>query len=97
MYSLGLVTVNSTAKMFGFEGLYAFLHLTLQGYLAAYNIAIQNEDLQIKLVRNHQDKTEMLMVWKFYCGIVNENLKNKQLQLIMTSMAMNGMHIIHCI
>ena len=50
MYSLGLVTVESTAKMFGFEGLYAFLHLTFQDYLAAYHIAIQDDDLQIRLV-----------------------------------------------
>ena len=97
VYSFGLVTVDSTAKLFDFEDLYAFLHLTFQEFLAGVYIASQNEDEQLKIVKDHYNKKEMLMVWKFYCGIVKfNNPKNISLQLIMSSNSMNDIHRIQC-
>ena len=96
VHSLGLVTVDSTAKMFGFEELYAFLHLTFQEYLAAFHIASQDEYEQVRIIKHHQQKKEMLMVWKFYCGMRKFTDKKKQLKLIMSSKSMNDMYRIQC-
>ena len=94
IYSLGLVTVDSTAKLFGFENVYAFLHLTFQEFLAAFHIASQDEDEQLRIIRDHVDRKEMLVVWKFYCGIIK--LKDCQFQAILSGAQMNDMQQIQC-
>ena len=94
IYSLGLVTVDSTAKLFGFENIYAFLHLTFQEFLAAFHIASQDEDEQLRIIRDHVDRKELLVVWKFYCGIIK--LKDCQFQAILSGAQMNNMQKIQC-
>ena len=94
IYSLGLVTVDSTAKLFGFENIYAFLHLTFQEFLAAFHIASQDEDEQLQIIHDHVDRKEMLVVWKFYCGIIKS--KDCQFQAILSSTQMNDMQKIQC-
>ena len=94
IYSLGLVTVDSTAKLFGFENIYAFLHLTFQEFLAAFHIASQDEDEQLQIIHDHVDRKEMLVVWKFYCGIIK--LKDCQFQAILSCTQMNDMQKIQC-
>ena len=94
IYSLGLVTVDSTAKLFGFENIYAFLHLTFQEFLAAFHIASQDEDEQLRIIRDHVDRKEMLVVWKFYCGIIK--LNDCQFQAILSGAQMNDMQKIQC-
>ena len=97
MYSLGLVTVDSTAKMFDYEDLFSFLHLTFQEFLAAYFISELNESEQLKVIEKYISNKEMLMVWKFYCGIEkSDNPRKKQLELIMRSKLMSDMHRIQC-
>ena len=94
IYSLGLVTVDSTAKLFGFENVYAFLHLTFQEFLAAFHIASQDEDEELRIICDYVDRKEMLVVWKFYCGIIK--LKDRQLQAILSGTQMNHMQKIQC-
>ena len=94
IYSLGLVTVDSTAKLFGFENIYAFLHLTFQEFLAAFHIASRDEDEQLQIIRDHVDRKEMLVVWKFYFGIIK--LNDCQFQAILSGAQMNDMQKIQC-
>ena len=97
VHSLGLVTVDSTAKMFNYEDLFSFLHLTFQEFLAAYFISELNESEQLKVIEKYISNKEMLMVWKFYCGIEkSDNPRKKQLELIMRSKSMSDMHRIQC-
>ena len=94
VYSLGLVTVDSTAEMLGFQDMYSFLHLTFQEFLAAFYIAELDYNEQLSIIRDNRDMEHMLMVWKFYCGLMS-NLK-EQLQLIVSSKSMSNMHKIQC-
>ena len=74
----GLLTIDLTAKLFGLENVVTFLHLTLQEYLAAYYLAIVEEDQQMKMIKLHGGKNHMRTTFKFYCGLVN--LQHKKYQ-----------------
>ena len=54
-WSLGLVTVNSTAQLSGMDRLYTFLHLTFQEFLSAYYIASLDTDKQVELFTTNSD------------------------------------------
>lgn len=76
--SLGLITVDRMASRCGFENLYTFLHLTFQEYLAAFYISILDEELQLKIISEYSKKNHMLVVWKFYCGLINFSGQEKK-------------------
>ena len=78
----GLLTIDCTAKLFRLENVVTFLHLTLQEYLAAYSLAIVEEDQQMKMIKLHGGKNHMLPTFKFYCGLVNLQHKISQFDLI---------------
>ena len=96
--SLGLVTVDSTAKLYEYNDLYAFLHLTFQEYLAAFHIFQLDGDKQLSIVEKHRNKAEMLVVWKFYCGMIDfQDKKNlSQLQIIFMSKKVDNLYRVHC-
>ena len=69
--SLGLVTIDCTAGLYGYCDLYTFLHLTFQEFLAAYHISKLEEEEQAKVISEYGKAKHMRVVWKFYCGLVN--------------------------
>ena len=69
--SLGIVTIDITARLNGFQNSYAFLHLTLQEFLAAYHISRVPLNEQMTIINIYSRSICMLTVWKFYFGLVN--------------------------
>ena len=69
--TMGLITVDFTAKISGFENLYTFLHLTFQEYLAACHISQLSEREQLVILRQYGKERHMQVVWKFYCGLTS--------------------------
>ena len=97
---LGLITIDRTAKRYGRDNTYSFLHLTSQEYLAAWYIAHLEEKEQVKIIKLMANEGHMQMVWKFYCGMVKFRNKPTQVKLIMEKIDQVGpYHIlngIHC-
>jgi len=98
IYSLGLVTVDSTAKLFGVKELYAFLHLTFQEFLAAFHLTTKTgEELQA-LVSEHQHNKNMRVAWKFYCGLMKyDESKQQVVKMMMNSKELDDLSRIHCV
>ena len=97
IHSLGLVTIDSTARLLDFEHLYSFLHLTFQEFLAAFHLTTLDEETQLITVREHISKNEFIVVWKFYCGLVKFcSSKDQRLELIMNSMRKDDLHRFQC-
>ena len=93
VHSLGLVTINSTARLLDFEYLYSFLHLTFQEFLAAFYLANLDEDTRLIKIKEHISKSEMLVVWKCYCGLVKfRDSQDQRLELIMNSMKKDNLY-----
>ena len=80
--SLGLITIDRTACLYGFKDNYTFSHLTFQEYLAAYHISKLSSEEQLKLIQEHAGKNHMLVVWKFFCGLVNFTSSESNFQQI---------------
>ncbi len=96
--SLGLVTVDSAAKLYKIQDFYTFLHLTFQEYLAAYHLFSQPEDQQLNIIDQHKDNAAMLVVWKFYCGLMGQQSQIflKQVQTIFSSKHADTLYRVHC-
>ena len=92
--SLGLVTIDSTAELFGMEDLYTFLHLTFQEYLAAFYLAGLEDDKEI-ICKTKERHNNLQMVWKFYCGMVQFKAHSQVLNSIMSNTDLD-MYKIHC-
>ena len=96
--SLGLVTFDCTAKLSGHYKTYSFLHLTFQEYLAAWYIAhLDDKKEQMEIIRLYTKKGYMLMVWKFYCGMVEFEGQISQIEQIMPVKSINNQFILHAV
>ena len=93
--SLGLVTVDSTAELFGIEDLYTFLHLTFQEYLAAFYLAGLEDEEQV-LSKTKDKQANLQMVWKFYCGMVQIKPHSLVLNYIMSNTDLDMLYKIQC-
>ena len=93
--SLGLVTVDSTAELFGIEDLYTFLHLTYQEYLTAFYLAgLEDEEQVISTTKDKQ--ANLQMVWKFYSGMVQFKALSLVLNYIMSTTDLDMLYKIQC-
>ena len=77
--SLGLLSIDRPSGLGGEHNTFAFFHLTQQEYLAACHLAELKEEEQMEMITLHIEETNMLMVWKFYSGMVK--LENKVAQI----------------
>ena len=85
-WSLGLVTVNSTAQLSGMNKLYTFLHLTFQEFLSAYYIASLDTEKQVELFTTNSDVFLELTLSEtfatFLCGLVKTEDKDYLLHTV---------------
>ena len=93
--SLGLVTIDSTAELFGLEDLYTFLHLTFQEYLAAFYLAGLEDENQV-ISKTKERQANLQMVWKFYCGMVQFKAHSLVLNYIMANTDQDMLYKIQC-
>ena len=94
--SLGLITVDRTACLYGFRDIYTFSHLTFQEYLAAYHISKLSSEEQLKLIQEHAGKNHMLVVWKFLCGLVDFTSSESNFKQIITKNAAHTLLHFQC-
>ena len=92
--TMGLITIDQIASICGFDKLYTFLHLTFQEYLAAYHISKLEEEKQLEVITQYSQKKHMIVVWKFYCGLVNFNEREQKLRKIMS--LKDDLFNVHC-
>ena len=92
--TMGLITIDQIASICGFDELYTFLHLTFQEYLAAYHISKLEEEKQLEVINKYSQKMHMIVVWKFYCGLVNFDEQEQKLSKIMS--LKDDLFNVHC-
>ena len=93
--SLGLVTIDSTAQIFGMKDLYAFLHLTFQEYLAAFYLSQLDSESEVSR-KTKRLKVNLRMVWKFYSGIVQFDNDSLILKSIMSDSKTDMLYKVQC-
>ncbi len=95
--SLGLVTIDSAAKLFkSSEEFYTYLHLTFQEYLASVYLTKLDKDELLRIIDLHKDNPEFTMVWRFFCGSINFSNKTFLLDMLLSSKSMDTMSKVLC-
>ena len=87
--ALGLVTIDSSAKLFKMEDFYTFLHLTFQEYLTAIYIAELTPEVQLQHIEMYKQSSNFLLVWKFYCGTTVFGAEPARIEKIMACSNIN--------
>ena len=93
-FSLGLLTVQQTSRLYGTEDLYAFHHLTIQEYLAAYHITELIEYEQDLVLSEYGEEDDLQNMWKFYFGIKTFNCKLDKFSKILSATVSGSTNII---
>ena len=77
--SLGIITIDQSAELFGLQKVYTFLHLTFQEYLAAYHIASLSDREQSEVISTYGSNFKLRKMWLFYFGTVKKTERQMQL------------------
>ena len=96
-FTLGLINVDRVAGLLGIADMYSFLHLTFQEYLAAYRISSLSNSMQHNLIEAHGHKSRMQVVWKFYCGLINDSEQSKDKFKRILKLTVDDLHKFHCV
>ena len=77
--SLGIITIDQSAELFGLEKVYTFLHLTFQEYLAAYHIARLSDREQSEVIITYGNNFNLRKMWLFYFATVKNTERQMEL------------------
>ncbi len=94
--SFGLVTIDSSAKLFNVENFYTYLHLTFQEYLTAVYIAQLDKDTQLNIIQSYKNRADFFMVWRFFCGSVDFEIVAEHFEQILFSDGMDMLNKVQC-
>ena len=94
--SLGLITVDRVAMSCGFQKMYTFLHLTFQEFLAAFYISSQEEEEQLKIIKQFGGDTQMKQVWKFYCGLIRSESNSRKFTTLISQCQHGTLFNVQC-
>ena len=93
--SLGLIVIDSVAKLYNYEDVYTFLHLTFQEYLTALHISKLSEVRQIDELL-YLKNSEEYQLMKFYCGQVQIKDRIQQFKDILDSSLPGSVYWFEC-
>ena len=93
--SLGLLVIDSTARLFGYEDVYTFLHLTFQEYLAACYVATLESTRQLDEI-SYFSHSQQQQVLKFYCSLAGIDNKSDEFKVILGSSPRGTPYYLQC-
>ena len=95
----GLLNAPVMAVAAGFEQIYQFNHLSIQEFLAAYEIQHLVNDQRVSLLREFRNDKQFQNIWKFFSGITKlENEYFKELIISETGKANRDQtFLLHCL
>jgi len=73
--NFGLLVTAPSTSVYGREKSYNFLHKTVQEFCTAWYISKLSQQDQLKCVQTFWNDRDYLMVWRFYSGITELNIK----------------------
>ena len=94
--SLGLITVDIMAMACGFQKMYTFLHLTFQEFLSAFYISSQEEEEQLKIIKQFGGAIQMKQVWKFYCGLIQSESSSRKFTTLISQSQHGTLFNVQC-
>ena len=93
--SLGLIVIDSTIGLYGYNDVYTFLHLTFQEFLAAFYIKNLEDFEQLKIIE-YLGHHKQYQVIKFYFGLVNTEKKLDQFKKFLNLVPPGNTHSFQC-
>ncbi len=95
----GLLNAPLTDSAAGFEQIYQFNHLSIQEYLAAFEIQRLENEERVALLDEFRDDKQFRNIWKFFSGITRLEDESFQKFLIKNAVRANRdqIFLLHCL